>query len=113
MLDRRVATQRRQCVPLALELLQQVGLEIGASCDVEDLEHGHQRHVMRRGVRLRQEDLEAVEEILEPQQRPDALVEWVLVLNQWTPADRNACEERVRIVPVDEPSASGGGARRS
>ncbi len=44
-----LSLQRRQQLPLTLELLQDVGLEIGARGDVGDLEQREQRRVVRGG----------------------------------------------------------------
>src|SRR6185436_15342219 len=64
---------------LALELLQQIGLEIGAARDLEDLEQREQRHVMVVRILASDEMPRALEQILQPQQRPDALTQRVFV----------------------------------
>ena len=64
---------------LPLELLQDVGLEVGARRDVGDLEQREQRRVMVGRAALRGEVLRAREQILEPHQRADALVQRMLV----------------------------------
>ena len=45
-LDRGIVLQRNQELPLSLELLQDVGLQIGARGDVDDFEQREQRGVM-------------------------------------------------------------------
>jgi hypothetical protein len=77
--DRGIAAQRRQQLPLPLELLQDVGLEIGARRDVGDLEQREQRGVVRLGCGLAGEKQRASIQALEPHQRADALVQRVLV----------------------------------
>ena len=52
-IDSRTRAERRQHLLLALELLQQVGLEVGARGDVGDLEQRHQRGVMVDGRLVR------------------------------------------------------------
>ena len=93
---------------LPLELLQEVGLEIGARRDVGDLEQREQRRVMIGRRVLRGEVADAREQILEAHQRADALVQRMLVadhgdvdrLNRIAPF----CGERV---PVQAPSPAG------
>ena len=63
---------------LALEFLQ-VGLEIGAARDLHDLEQREQRDVMVVRLGARDEVARALEQVLEAQERADALVERVLV----------------------------------
>ena len=46
LVDLGIAAQRRQHLLLPLELLQEVGLEVGARRDVGDLEQRQQRGVM-------------------------------------------------------------------
>ena len=73
---------------MLLELLEQVGLEVGARADVHDLEDRRQRVVVvDRRVALDQL-AEAVEQMLEAQHRADALVERVLVDDQGGRASR-------------------------
>ena len=50
--DRGIGAQRREQLLLPLELLQEIGLEIGARGDVGDLEQHGERGVMRRAHRL-------------------------------------------------------------
>ena len=78
-LDRGIGAQRREQLLLPLELLQEVGLEIGARGDVGDFEQHRERGVMIGSIGLRGEKLRAMIEILEPHQRADALVQRVLV----------------------------------
>ena len=77
--DVRVVAERQQHLLLALEFLQQVGLEVGAPGDLQDLEQREQRHVVVERVGARDEMARALEQVLQPQQRPDALVQRVLV----------------------------------
>ena len=80
---------------LALELLQQVGLEIGASGDLQDLEQRQQRYMVIERVGARDEMARALEQILQAQQGPDALVERILVRNdsQTSLAEGRKCED--------------------
>ena len=48
--DRGIVAQRREQLLLPLELLQEVGLEIGARGDVGDLEQRGERRVMLRRI---------------------------------------------------------------
>ena len=81
-LDLRIAAQRRQHLLLALELLQELGLEVGARRDVGDLE---QRRAAPRGGRARSsraaKKRDAREQVLEAHQRADAFVQRMLVAN--------------------------------
>ena len=80
--DRRVAAKADELLAVLLELLEQVGLEVGARADVHDLEDRRQRVVVvDRRVALDQL-AEAVEQVLEPQHRADALVERIFVEDQ-------------------------------
>ena len=74
--DRHVGagTEGHQRLALALELLEQVGLEVGPRGDVEDLEQRDQRDVVVERMLAPREGVEAFEQILEPQQGPDAFV---------------------------------------
>ena len=84
-LDRGVMPERCQQLTLPLELLQDVGLEIGARGDVDDLEQREQRRVMIRGRALAGEEKRAAIQILEPHQRSDALIQRVLVADHGRP----------------------------
>ena len=64
---------------LALEFLQQVGLEVGTPGNLEDLEQRQERYVVVERVGARDEMARALEQILQAQQGPDALVERILV----------------------------------
>ncbi len=74
-----IVAKRQQHLALALQFLHQVDLEIGAAGDVEDLEQGDQRDVMFLRTLAAQEMTGLVEQILETQQRADALVERIFV----------------------------------
>ena len=63
----------------ALQLLQQVRLEVRAARDLHDLEQREQRHVVVVRLGARDEVARTLEQILEPQQRADALVQRILV----------------------------------
>ena len=64
------------------ELLEQIGLEVGARADVHDLEDRRQR-VMVIDRRFALDQLaQAVEQMLETQHRADALVERIFVDDQ-------------------------------
>jgi len=77
--DLRVVAQPQQHLPLPLEFLQQVALQVSPRGDLEDLEQGRQRRVVAVRVRLLDEEAELVEQVLEAQQRAHALGEGVLV----------------------------------
>jgi len=64
---------------LPLEFLQQVGFEIGAPGNLEDLEQRQQRNVVVERVGARDEMARTLEQILQAQQRPDAFIERILV----------------------------------
>jgi hypothetical protein len=64
---------------LALQFLQQVGLEVRAPGDLEDLEQRQQRDVVVERVGARDEMARALKQILQAQQGPNALVERVLI----------------------------------
>ena len=79
LLDLRILPQRPQHLLLPLELLQEIGLEIGARGDVGDLEQREQRRMMiLRGI-LRGEVAGAREQVLEPHQRAHSLVQRMFV----------------------------------
>ena len=80
--NRRIAAVADQLLAMLLELLEQVGLQVGARADVHDLEDRRERvMVIDRGVPL-DELAEPVEQVLEPKHRPDALVEGIFVQDQ-------------------------------
>jgi hypothetical protein len=74
-----VVAKRQQHLLLALELLQQVGLQVGAPRHFEDLEDGQQRDVVIERVGAGNEMARALEQVLQAQQRPDAFIERILV----------------------------------
>ena len=73
--DRRIAAETLEVLALALQLLHQVGLEIRAAGDVEDVEQREDRDMMFRRVGPGREVLDLVVEILEPEQSPDPFVQ--------------------------------------
>ena len=81
----------RQRLLLPLELLQQVGLEVGAAGDIEDLEQRQQRGVVLERVVLAGEEVHALVQVLQAQQGADALVQRELV------ADHSAVRARRRL----------------
>jgi hypothetical protein len=58
---------------LPFEFLQEVGLEIGATRDFEDLEHAQERYVMLLRIGFGDEIQRPLVQILEPQQSTDPL----------------------------------------
>ena len=64
---------------VAIEFLEQVGLQVGARSNVHDLEDRGQREMMIDSSIARHQLPEPVEQVLEPQHRANALVERVLV----------------------------------
>ena len=66
---------------LALEFLQQVRFQVGAPRNLEDFEQRQQGYMMVERVGARDEMARALEQILQAQQGPDALVKRVLVRN--------------------------------
>jgi hypothetical protein len=91
----RVVAERKQHLLLALEFLQQVGLEIGAPGDFKYLEQRQERDMMVERIGARDEMARALEQILQAQQGPDALVERILVRNdgQTSLAEGRKCED--------------------
>ena len=67
--------------PLAVELLQEVALEVRAAADFEDLEHAGEARVMGVRMRLAEEELHPVVQVFQPQERSYALVQGVFVGN--------------------------------
>lgn len=64
------------------ELLHQIRFQVRAAGDLGDLEQRRQRDVMFARVLLSQKEREALEQVLEAQQRANSLVERILVKNQ-------------------------------
>ena len=85
--DRGVGAQRVEESPLAVELLQQVALQVRAARNFQDLEHPREACVVAVGVVLAEEETHPLVEVLEPQQRPDALVEGIFVGDHAAPLD--------------------------
>jgi hypothetical protein len=83
----RVVAERQQHLLLPLQFLQQVGLEVGAPGYLEDLEEREQRDMVVERVGAGDEVARALEQILQAQQGPDALVERILV--------RDDCQARL------------------
>jgi len=79
LFDLRILPQRSQHLLLPFELLQQVGLQVGARRDVGDLEQRDQRRVMILRRVLRGEIAGAREEILEPHQGAYSFVQRMFV----------------------------------
>ena len=86
-----------QLLAVLLELLQQVGLQVGARADVHDLEDRRQRVVVVDRRVARDQLAEPVEQVLEPQHRADALVERVLVEDQGGAGRKRAARSRRQI----------------
>ncbi|MNS92764.1 hypothetical protein D3C72_1269090 [compost metagenome] len=82
LVDLRAGAQRRQCLALAFQFLDQVGLEVGAAGDVNDLEQRGQRDMVLLGMILAEEVFQPIEQVLQAQECPDAFVERVFVQNQ-------------------------------
>ena len=80
---------------MALEFLQQVGFEVGAPGYLEDLEQRKERNVVIERVGACDEMARALEQILQAQQGPDALVERVFIRNdgQTSLAEGRKCEK--------------------
>jgi hypothetical protein len=82
LFDAGVAAEWCQRLTLTLEFLHQIRLQIGAARDFRYFEQRRERNVMLPCVFLGEEEREALEQILEAQQRADSLVEGILVKNQ-------------------------------
>ena len=93
--DLGVVAERQQHLLLALEFLQQVGLQVGAAGDLEDLEQRQQRDVMIERVGPRDEMPRALEQVLQAQEGPDALVKRVFIRydGQTSLADARNCPD--------------------
>ena len=81
-----VVAQRLERLLLPFEFLQQVGFEVGATRDLQNLEEAQQCDVMLLRIGLRAEIERALVQVLEPQQSTDPLAQWVFV------ADHGASE---------------------
>ena len=77
--NRGVAAQAFHDDLLAIEFLQQVGLQLGAVDDVEDLENTDQRRVVVELVVATQVMLRFDEQVFQTQQCAYAFVEWIVV----------------------------------
>jgi hypothetical protein len=91
----RVVAERKQHLLLAFEFLQQVGFEVGAPGYLEYFEQRQERDMMVERIGARDEMARALEQILQAQQGPDALVERILVRNdgQTSLAEGRKCED--------------------
>ena len=78
-LDRGVMLEWRKQLALPFQLLQDVGLEVGARGDVHDLEQREKSRMVIGGRSLAGEEQGAAVQILQPHQRADALIERVLI----------------------------------
>ena len=79
VIDLRIAPKRSEQLFLALELLQNVVLHIGACRHVRNIEERQQRRMMIGRRILRGEEARARKQGLEPYQRADTLVQWMFV----------------------------------
>ena len=77
--DRRVGAQRVEEGALPVEFLQQVALQVRAARHLEDLEDPGEAGVVVVRAVVVQEEVDAVVEILEAEQRPHALVQGIFV----------------------------------
>ena len=77
--DLRVVAEGQQHLLLPLEFLQQVRLQVRAARHLQDLEQREQRDVVVERIGARDEVARALEQVLQAQQRADALVERVFV----------------------------------
>ena len=82
-LDCGVVAQRSEDLLLPLELLQDVGLEIGARGDVGDLEQRQQRRVVVLLAAAGREILDPSIDVLEPHHRAYALVQRMFVADHF------------------------------
>jgi hypothetical protein len=73
--DGRIGAQRAQAVALPLQLLDHLGLQVGAAGHVEDLEQRQQRGMVLEAFIPLGEEAHALVQALHPQQRADPLVE--------------------------------------
>ncbi len=79
--DRRVGAKRVEERPLAIELLQQVALEVGPARDLEDLEDPGEAGVMVVRAVVPEEEVDAIVEIFQPKKRAHSLVQGIFVGN--------------------------------
>ncbi len=70
-----IGPQRAQALALPLQLLHQLGLEVRAAGDIEDLEQGAERSMVLERIVVGEEELRALVQRLHPQQGADALVQ--------------------------------------
>ncbi|MNT19151.1 hypothetical protein D3C72_1543950 [compost metagenome] len=78
----RIAAVTEQALALALEFLQQVGLQVGATRHFEHIENSCQGNMVLHCMLLLDEELEFVVQVFQPQQGTYAFVERVFVDNQ-------------------------------
>ena len=78
-LDRGVVLEWCKQLSLPFQLLQDVGLQIGASGDIDDLEQREKSRMVIGGRSLAGEEQRPAVEILQPHQRADAFIERVLI----------------------------------
>jgi hypothetical protein len=97
--DRGVAAQRVEERALAVQFLQEIALQVRAARDLEDLEDAGERGVVVVRVVETEEVIDPGVEILQPEQRADALVEGIFVDDH-----QGLAEDR----PVRSPSWEGG-----
>src|SRR3972149_11798734 len=79
LIDFRAGTVRSEHGPLPIELLQEVGFQVGTPGHLEDLEQREQADVMFQRIGAVEEKADTVEEVLEAQHRPDALDQRIFV----------------------------------
>ena len=77
--NRGIAAVAVELLLVPFEVLEHVGLEIGAGSDVHDLEDGHQRVVVIERMGSRNQLAQAAEQLLEPQIGSQAFVERIFV----------------------------------
>jgi len=77
--DRRIAAQRLEERALAVELLQQVALEVRPARHLDDLEEPREAGVVVVGRLAAQEVRDALVEVLEAKQRSHPFVEGIFV----------------------------------
>jgi len=73
--DMRIVPVGVQDLLLTLEVLEQIGLQVGARRDVDDLEHRGQRVMMVERLFARHQDAQATQQVLEPEVGAYAFVE--------------------------------------
>jgi hypothetical protein len=77
-----IAAVAQQALLLAFELLQQVGLEVGAAGHFQHVEDRREGDVVLQRMFLMHKELEFLVQVLQPQQRANPLVERVFVDDQ-------------------------------